>query len=63
MALTTLVITKMLSPVYIGQGCKIHNILSLGSYSTTRPKIYIEATAIQHGSITTSTSITAGANI
>ena len=53
----------MLQPVYIDQGCKIQNNLSLGSYSLSNPNLWVETTAIQNGSITTSNDITAGVNI
>ena len=47
----------------IDQGCKIQNNLSLGSYSPSNPTLWIESTAIQNASITTSNHITAGVNI
>ena len=37
--------------------------MSLGSYSPSNPNLWIETTAIQNGSITTSNNITAGLNI
>ena len=62
MTLTSLLI-RLFSPVQIDQGCKIQNNLSLGSYSPSNPTLWIETTAIQNGSITTSNNITAGVNI
>jgi hypothetical protein len=53
MTLTTLLI-RLFSPVQIDQGCKIQNNLSLGSYSPSNPNLWVETTAIQNGSITTS---------
>ena len=53
----------MMQPVYIDQGCKIPNKLSLGSYSPSNPILWIETTSIQNGSITTSNNINAGVNI
>jgi hypothetical protein len=47
----------------IDQGCKIQNNLLLGSYSPFNPTLWIESTAIQKASITTSNHITAGVNI
>ena len=49
--------------VYIDQGCKIQNNLALGSYSLSYHNLWVETTAIQNGSITTSSNITAGVNI
>jgi hypothetical protein len=37
--------------------------MSLGSYSPSNPTLWIETTAIQNGSITTSNNITTGVNI
>ena len=62
MALTATLI-RLMQPVQIDQGCKIQNNLSLGSYSSTNPNLWIETTSIQSGSITTSNNITAGVNI
>ena len=62
MTLTSLLI-RLFSPVQIDQGCKIQNNLSLGSYSPSNPTLWIETTAIQNGSITTSNHTTAGVNI
>ena len=62
MTLTSLLI-RLMQPVQIDQGCKIQNNMSLGSYSPSNPTLWIETTAIQNGSITTSNNITAGVNI
>ena len=62
MTLNSLLI-RLMQPVQIDQGCKIQNILSLGSYSPSNPNLWIETTAIQNGSITTSNNITVGVNI
>ena len=58
MALTATLI-RLMQPVQIDQGCKIQNNLSLGSYSLPS-NLWVETTAIQSGSITTSNNITAG---
>ena len=47
----------------MNQECKIQNNLSLGSYSPSKPTLWIERTAIQNGSIATNNNITAGVNI
>ena len=47
----------------MNQECKIQNNLSLGSYSPSKPTLWIERTAIQNGSIATNNHITAGVNI
>ena len=60
--LTSLLI-RLMQPVHIDQGCTIQNNTSLGSYSPSNPTLWIETTAIQNGSITTSNNITAGVNI
>ena len=56
-------INSMMQHIYIDQGCKIQSNLSLGSYSPSNPTQWLEMTAIQNGSITTSNNITAGVNI
>ena len=56
-------INNMMQHIYIDQGCKIQNNLSLGSYSPSSRTLWIETTAIQNGSITTRNHITAGVNI
>ena len=61
MSLTNLLTKLMQQPVYIAQGCKIQNDLSIGSYAS--PNTWVETTGIQNGSITTSNNITAGVNI
>ena len=61
MALTATLI-QLMQPVQIDQGCKIQNNLSLGSYSLPS-NLWVETTAIQSGSITTSNNITAGGSI
>ena len=60
MSLTNLLI-KLMQPVYIDQGCKLQNGLSLGSYAS--PTLWTQSTGIQDGNITTSNNITAGADI
>ena len=62
MTLTSLLI-RLMQPEQIDQGCKIQNNLSLSSYSPSNPTLWIETTAIQNGSITTSNHTTAGVNI
>ena len=62
MTVTSLLI-RLFSPMQIDQGGKIQNNMSLGLYSPSNPNLWIETTAIQNGSITTSKNITAGVNI
>ena len=62
MALTATLI-RLMQPVQIDQGCEMQNNLLLGSYSSNNPNLWIEATSIQSGSITTSNNITAGVNV
>ena len=60
MTITNLLI-KLMKPVYIDQGCKIDNGLSIGAYAS--PTLWTETIGLQGGNITASNNINAGVNI
>ena len=62
MTVTSLFI-RLFSPMQIYQGGRIQNNMSLGPYLPSNLNLWMETSAIQNGSITTSRNITATVNI